>query len=218
MKIVHVRNLEKYQDGYKDRRHHWSKIYIDMIQGNPEAEMLCEIDFARLVKFIVLESCIPTHEVPANETYLARKGFDFGLRSLATTLRELQHFVEVIDIPNVTENHVFDTKSSPREEKNREEKKKINLAWFEELWSLYPAKDGRKDALRHFGCSVRTEADFQRIKTALANYKAHLSKNPWKQPKNGSTWFNNWQDWEKADAITTEDQKLKDLEERLSKK
>ena len=85
---------------------------------------------------------------------------------------------------------------------NKAKNKKIN-EWFEEIWNLYPNKDGKKEAERHFCCSVKTEADFQRIQTALEKYKAHLSKNPWKQPKNGSTWFNNWQDWENREEFFT---------------
>jgi len=65
---------------------------------------------------------------------------------------------------------------------------------FEELWSKYPNKDGKKAALKHFESSVKTEKDERDIRIALDNYlnservlKGFI--------KNGSTWFNNWQDW-----------------------
>ena len=67
---------------------------------------------------------------------------------------------------------------------------------FDELWAKYPAKDGKQVALRHFKASVKSEEDCQRIRIALDNYLVHLQANTWKQPKNGSTWFNNWTDWE----------------------
>lgn len=69
-------------------------------------------------------------------------------------------------------------------------------AQFGVLWASYPLKDGRKQALRHFIASVRTQADLERCATALRRYLDHLSANPWKRAKNGSTWFNNWRDWE----------------------
>lgn len=93
------------------------------------------------------------------------------------------------------ENEVVRPKSL---EVDKEEEKEIER-WFDQVWARYPSKDGKKEAFRHFKCSVRTELDFQRINLALDKYLKHLSlpQNSWKQPKNGKTWFNNWQDWEK---------------------
>jgi hypothetical protein len=65
---------------------------------------------------------------------------------------------------------------------------------FEEIWKLYPNSQGKKNARRHFFASVKTAADMERIKKALDNYQ--LSKNFKKGfIKNGSTWFNEWDDW-----------------------
>jgi hypothetical protein len=68
---------------------------------------------------------------------------------------------------------------------------------FEKLWKLYPLRDGKKSALKHFLSSVKTDIDFINIQNALKNYKSHLRQpsNAWKKAKNGSTWFNNWKDW-----------------------
>lgn len=65
---------------------------------------------------------------------------------------------------------------------------------FDEIWELYPEKDGRKSALRHFMASVKTEEDFELIKKALDNY-LDSKKVKCGFIKNGSTWFNNWRDW-----------------------
>jgi uncharacterized protein YdaU (DUF1376 family) len=78
----------------------------------------------------------------------------------------------------------------------REERAEISEADFDELWRVYPNKDGRKQALRHFFATVNSAADLAAITTALDKYREHLTANPWKRPKNGSTWFNNWRDWE----------------------
>lgn len=79
----------------------------------------------------------------------------------------------------------------------KESIKEINTysSKFSEIWDLYPVKAGRKMAERHFLASVKNEQDWKDINIALINYKAHLKKETWKKPQNGSTWFNNWQDW-----------------------
>jgi len=82
-----------------------------------------------------------------------------------------------------------------REEKRRLEKN-IVVPVFEEVWQLYPLKDGKKSAERHFKATVKTEKDQSRISLALCKYLDHLKLNSWKKAKSGSTWFNNWEDWE----------------------
>lgn len=65
---------------------------------------------------------------------------------------------------------------------------------FNAVWSKYPNRQGKKDALRHFRASVKTEDDLRNIVTALENYlKSQRVKNGY--VKNGSTWFNDWQSW-----------------------
>jgi len=73
----------------------------------------------------------------------------------------------------------------------------VDASAFENLWNEYPSKDGKKLAVRSFNASVKSDEDVKRCAIALANYKNHLVLHPQKQIKNGSTWFNNWQDWEK---------------------
>lgn len=74
-----------------------------------------------------------------------------------------------------------------------------HVAMFEKIWSEYPERKAKKMALRHFTASVHSEKDFEDINTALANYKKQVEldrqngrERYW---QNGSTWFNNWQDW-----------------------
>lgn len=65
---------------------------------------------------------------------------------------------------------------------------------FEDIWSLYPRRVGKKHALRHFKASVKNEKDLDDIRTALNNYLA--SERVYNGfIKNGDTWFNNWRDW-----------------------
>lgn len=68
---------------------------------------------------------------------------------------------------------------------------------FEWFWKVYICKDGKKIAERHFGATVTKDQDALDISIALSKYLTHLSldKNKFKNPKAGSTWFNNWRDW-----------------------
>lgn len=65
---------------------------------------------------------------------------------------------------------------------------------FDAVWSLYPSRSGKKAALKHFLATVKTPEDLHRIRDALANYlKSYNVSRGF--VKNGSTWFNEWQDW-----------------------
>jgi len=81
---------------------------------------------------------------------------------------------------------------------NNEKKEEKDKFDFSLLWNKYPNKAGKKEAERHFNASVKTEEDFTAIQKALKNYIEHknLPQNSYKKWQNGSTWFNNWRDYE----------------------
>lgn len=83
---------------------------------------------------------------------------------------------------------------------------------FEKFWNDYPNKVGKKEAERHFKATVKTEEDLKNIRQALVNYKKsdRVRKG---YIQNGSTWFNNWQDW-----ITPPEPKKDDFDEKWEKK
>ena len=70
--------------------------------------------------------------------------------------------------------------------------------FFEKLWEAYPKKDGKKAAERYYNSTVKNESGMERINLALGQYLNYIESNKLdaKFIKNGSTWFNNWQDWE----------------------
>jgi len=73
---------------------------------------------------------------------------------------------------------------------------------FEKIWKKYPAgyRDGKKEAFRHYRASVQNEEDYKKINIALENYKkSKRVKSGY--VKNGSTWFNNWQDWVEYEEV-----------------
>jgi hypothetical protein len=73
---------------------------------------------------------------------------------------------------------------------------KQRAEFFETLWGIYPKKDGKKAALAHYNASVKTFKDMERINFALGNYLDSIEGKELQFIKNGSTFFNNWQDWE----------------------
>jgi hypothetical protein len=68
---------------------------------------------------------------------------------------------------------------------------------FEKIWAIYPKRVGRKEALRHFAATVKTDQDYADIHKALENYKRtkNVIEGNLSYIQNGSTWFNNWRDW-----------------------
>lgn len=92
-----------------------------------------------------------------------------------------------------TKSGVTPSISKVKESKDKEKQSKYHL-FFEEIWEKYPNQVGKKEALRHFKASVKTENDWTDINKALDNYlKTEKFKKGFIQ--NGSTWFNNWRDY-----------------------
>lgn len=64
--------------------------------------------------------------------------------------------------------------------------------FFNKLWNLYPKKQGKKDAFRHYKAWRKKSKDNtdDYLLRKLNEYKAYLAANQWLHPMNGSTWFN----------------------------
>lgn len=63
---------------------------------------------------------------------------------------------------------------------------------FEEVWSKYPNKKGKKQAFNHYKAWRRksTKHTNEYLLERLKVYMTDLQQNSWKHPMNGSTWFN----------------------------
>jgi hypothetical protein len=67
-----------------------------MVQGDPDCELITdEIDWARLVKIILLE-LQARRPLPNDDGYWAKKGFDLKKRPMSLTLKMLHNFIEVV--------------------------------------------------------------------------------------------------------------------------
>ncbi|MCD8068500.1 MAG: hypothetical protein LUE87_06395, partial [Lachnospiraceae bacterium] len=116
---------------------------------------------------------------------------------------ETQPFIKVVKNPDYSEknpdysekNTGFSTEKPPKVKENKVNKsintmcKADALALFEELWILYPSKKGK--------ARVSEKAKLQLLKIgrdemvrAIDRYKTELSKDSWRHPQNGSTFFN----------------------------
>nr|WP_272501106.1 hypothetical protein [Lactobacillus paragasseri] len=82
-------------------------------------------------------------------------------------------------------NNIVDSSESPTQ---------IYESEFEQLWSMYPKKQGKKAALRHYKTWRKRSKDntFEAMKEKLEHYLKFLKikQTPLEYTLNGSTWFN----------------------------
>jgi len=124
MEYIHVKNLNKYHPGYTDRTLQWAKIYFKVVQGDPDCELIDnEIDFARLIKFILLE-LQAQQPLPLDERYLTKKGFDLKIRPISLTLQMLHNFIITVRSKEETCNVDKDKYKEYKEEEYKEDKYK----------------------------------------------------------------------------------------------
>lgn len=127
MQYVHVRSLKKYHPSYKDRRLSWAKIYFKMVQGDPDCEMITnEIDWGRLIKFIILELQAQS-PIPLNEEYLIRKGFNLVNRPIDLTIKALHKFLDIVTEPLQNS----DVEEEKEEEEEEEKEARYTRATFQ---------------------------------------------------------------------------------------
>ena len=93
MKYIHVKSLSKYHPGYKDRTLQWAKIYFNMIQGDPDFELIeNEIDKWRYIAMILLE-LKAKNPLPNIDRYWISKGFNLAIRGVDDTFKALSSFI-----------------------------------------------------------------------------------------------------------------------------
>ncbi len=131
MDYIHVKNLDKYQPGYTDRRHIWAKIYYETFLDEA-VQGLCEIDRYRFWSLIIFE-VYTQKPVPLTDTNLKIMGWNKVKRRIPLSLQMLHTLVEVRNVeskPTVTQSRV---------EESRVEKSKYS-ANFLIFWNKYPTR------------------------------------------------------------------------------
>lgn len=95
-----------------------------------------------------------------------------------------------IEENSIDKNNIY-TSTKNVDEENLEQE-------FERLWNIYPKKQGKKDALKHFIKVRKKGVDFDTILKGLENYNEYIKQTNKSQQyiKQGSTWFNQecWND------------------------
>lgn len=127
MQYLHIRNLEEFNPGYKDRELIWCKAYLKMVNADPEFEMLCEIDKWRFMAFVMLELQIKK-PIPLDKDYLFRKGFNFKQRKLEETLINLSQSIEITNVTEESKVRNIGVTQSRVEESRKEEKREDEIA------------------------------------------------------------------------------------------
>lgn len=196
MKYAHVRNIEKYHPGYKDRTLQWMKLYFNMVHGDPEFEMIeSEIDKWRFVAFVCLE-LQAKNPIPLNDKYLTRKGFNIIDRPILLTLQVLHNFIEVI------QNHVAQNKNKSKSKSNIKKNKnkiktlgQIDTTLFDRFWVEYPNKKGKITA-REKWKKKKLNDKFDQIMSKLLDYKKTEKWQNIEFVPHPSTWLNQerWED------------------------
>lgn len=127
-------------------------------------------------------------------------GYDIG-HTLVTILnyKELQNNDEKgSDITSSIDNRHYPGITTNNNKKDKNDKEDKCSFDFEQLWGKYPRKLGKKDALKHFKASIKSEEDWKNINKALNNYlnSKNVREGNIQYIQHGSTWFNNnWKDW-----------------------
>ena len=80
---------------------------------------------------------------------------------------------------------------------------------FEELWKMYPNKQGKREAeKKYIKAREKGNITFEEVKNGIDKYLIYCKQNKdWYHPKNGSTWFNqeSWNDDIPIKEFTTKD-------------
>ena len=157
-KYIHVKNLEKYHPKYKDRNLVWCKVYFTMIDGDPEFEMIDEIDKWRFLAFVILE-LKSKKPIPLDNVYLSRKGFDLKKRPISKTIEVLHEFIEVRNIMLHNNEATKISTENPvthiREEKRRIDKNIVDKEKY--LDFVFLTKNEHKKLIEKFGDVIANE-------------------------------------------------------------
>jgi uncharacterized phage protein (TIGR02220 family) len=176
MQYIHIRNLEKYHPGYKDRVLQWAKIYFNMVQGDPDCEMITdEIDWARFIKFILLE-LQAKKPIPLDKDYLSKKNFNLKKRPIGLTLEALHNFI-VIQTEDSKEcaldkeEEQEEDKEKDKDKEGRIENKKICVR----VLDYFNSKTGKKYELnttreKIIKANLNKERTEEQLKQAIDNF------------------------------------------------
>lgn len=66
---------------------------------------------------------------------------------------------------------------------------------FEKCWSIYPRKEGKIEAQKHFKASVKSAEEARELFIAIQRYKELVADREMQHVKQGNSFFYNWRDY-----------------------
>ena len=144
---------------------------------------------------------------------LRELGVDVDAEGFTDDIDELKAMYEHTEEPNVRLTLANETEVRSKKLEGRRKKEEVNkdhssaklTERFEALWKLYPRKQGKKDALKHYKRAVKEGTTDDEIEAGIQSYVGYIEKNniDKRYVKHGSAWFNQ-EGW--LDEYTTENQ------------
>ena len=144
---------------------------------------------------------------------LRELGVNVDAEGFTDDINELKTMYEQTEEPNVRLTLANETEVRSKKLEERSKKKEVNkdhssaklTERFEALWKLYPRKQGKKDALKHYKRAVKEGTTDDEIEAGIQSYVRYIEKNniDKRYVKHGSAWFNQ-EGW--LDEYTTENQ------------
>lgn len=149
---------------------------FNMVQGDPDCEMIeDEIDWARLIKFILLE-LQAKKPLPLKDEYLKKKGFNLKKRPIHLTLQMLHNFIDTVteDLKVCAADKEVDKEEEVDKEKSKSKKKNrfldfvfLTIEEYEKLKKRFPENYNQKiEALNNYAHKIG-------IKKFKAKYDSH---------------------------------------------
>ena len=209
MEYIHIRSLEKFHPGYKDRELKWAKIYFGMVQGDPDCELIeNEIDWGRLVKMILLE-LEAKRPLPNIDRYWEKKGFDIKTRPMSLTIQMLHNFVEVVT--QLSKECVLDKEVEVDKEVEKSYVTTVFNSWNERMpWQINTITKSRLKHLRERLKEKQFIDNFHTILTKILESDFLSGRKPSKDHPNFRADF----DW----IIKNETNYIKVLEDKYAKR
>jgi hypothetical protein len=179
MQYIHVKNLETFHPGYKDRELKWAKIYFNIIQGDFETEMLNEIDRGRFISFILLE-LQAKKPIPIDDAYFIRKGFDVKKRPISLTLKMLHNFINIV---NDEKQNLCTRIDKNREEESREEESTVTHIPVTEVLEFHPLQEWIKAELQNVS-KIEKQLSKEDCERLLIDFNGNIIKDILTQMEN----------------------------------
>lgn len=136
--------------------------------------------------------CIPKWEVHQNIEGMEKVREQTRERVAKFREKKKQELLEGVTLSNVTV-----TEQNKNKNKNKKEKENnILSAEFEELWTLYPKKQGKQNALKAYISARNNGTEYDDVLNGVKAYSEYVKGKDMQYVKMGSTFFNQkaWQD------------------------